>query len=250
MKRNFKQLLAICLTIAIVLSMTVVNVSAEDYSSGGFALSTANQTVRQSNSASSAAVGTLYAFEGFTILYGVGNNLYIEYSTPSGAKRGYLVNPQVDWRWTDTSAAAYVKSSTNLYYGPNTSKYDVAGTVFAGEFVAVLAAKKETGWAYVEYNTTAGRKRGYMPTSSLTIYNSRTFQGSFCIVSPNPTSVSGTMNVKSGPGDNYPTIGYVSNENIHRGTIFNLYDNYAYQFIEYTVDSTGKVKSGYISYYE
>lgn len=247
MKRILKKLLAISLAITTVLTMTAFTASAEDYSSGGYALSTANQTVWQSNSTSSAQVGTLYALEGFTILYGVGDNLYIEYSTSSGAKRGYLVNPLVDWRWTDTSAAAYVKSTTNLYYGPNSGTYELAGTVYAGEFVAALAA--EGNWAYVEYNTTAGRKRGYMPVSSLTIYNQRVWNGSF-YTAGSPTSTGGRIYIRSGPGDNYPSIGYVENENFKVGTRFPLYGNYVYRYVEYTVDSSGKIKSGYIGGYE
>lgn len=247
MKRKLNRLLALCLAIVSMLSATAITVGAEDYSSGGYALSTANQTVYQSNSTSSARVGTLYALEGFTILYGVGNNLYIEYSLPSGAKRGYLVNPKVDWRWTDTSAAAYVKSTTNLYYGPNSSTYELAGTVYAGEFVAALAA--EGNWAYVEYNTTAGRKRGYMPVTSLTIYNQRVWNGSFCYAGT-PATTSGRVYVRSGPGDNYPSIGYVENEPYMIGSRFPLYGNYVYRYVEYTVDSSGKIKSGYIGGYD
>lgn len=128
MKRKFNKLLALYLVIASMLSATVATAKAEDYSSGGYALSTANQTVYQSNSTSSAQVGTLYALEGFTILYGVGNNLYIEYSTSSGAKRGYLVEPKIklsNFHLKNNSLKEYLTNSNTLSDYWQTSTFDI-----------------------------------------------------------------------------------------------------------------------------
>lgn len=245
MKRVFKRLMGALLAVVTVMSCFTFYVAhAEDYSNGGYALSTRTQSVRSANSASASVIGTIYAYEGMTVLTQLGSNMYIEYSTPSGPKRGYLINAQMDWRWIDHSRVGRVNSSTNVRYGPSSSAYDVAGSISSGEYVAVLGMGN--GWAYVEYNASVGRKRGYIPTSVLTTYGSHSLYGLYSCEG----DLHASANVLSGPGDGYPTIGSVSNENVKYGPMISLYDNIIYIYIEYYIDGTNLKKSGFIKAYD
>ena len=150
--RNFKKFLS-CLVIitSIFITITVSGIADEDYTYGAFALSTAYQTVYKYNNTNSQTVGSVYAYEGITILYTQGSSYYIEYSSSTGAKRGYLLNPQVAWFESDNTTVGYVNTTSTTYCGPNTSTYSSTGTVYSGEYVAVLKATPT--WAYIEYNT-------------------------------------------------------------------------------------------------
>ena len=90
LKKIKNRILSIFLAIVtIMLAFPMTTFTAEHYN-GGWAMSGATQTV-YSNSSGSSAIGTIYDHEGMTVLSVSGNTAYIDYSTPSGAKKGYLI---------------------------------------------------------------------------------------------------------------------------------------------------------------
>ena len=120
-------------------------------------------------------VGSVFEGEGITVLYDYGYSdasktyivAYIEFSTSSGTKRGYVYNDQLDNASYATSVAR-VTDTSPAYSGPDSS-YVKLGGAYYNEFVSILA--KEGDWAFVEYNTSSGRKRGFMSYSKLSNYN-------------------------------------------------------------------------------
>lgn len=232
--------LAMVLTIAPVLPQKVY--AAEDYN-GGWAIANTSVNV-YSNSSGSSKIGTIYANEGFTILSQSGNTMHVEYSTSKGAKQGYLVNPNITSEVNSTSVAK-VTSNTNTYYGPSSSNYASAGSVYAGEFVAVL--QRERGWSFIEYNTNSGRKRAYVPDSTLNCYNSHRLSGfSLDAISSGLTVyITGTAPVYSGPSSMYPQVGSVSNETVPYCAYVG-YNGSSYWYVEYYINGTNQKKTGYV----
>ena len=189
--------------------------------------------------------GTIYKNEGFTILNYLSNNwIHVEYSTSSGAKRGYVKRTSSNVNVEQGSYVATVTKDSSLYYGNSTSKYQKSGTVYAGEIVTVLD-KNLFGWAFIEYNTNSGRKRGYMSSYETKLDDDG---GVLAVGLPiekttDERKVSGYKDVYSGPSKQYPSIGSVSDETVWR---FKISDGVYY--IKYKVDGSTKLKSGYIFY--
>lgn len=244
-KKNFTlRILGAMLVIAMILCIVPnPNVHAATGFDGGWGITNSTVPV-YSNAAFSSQIGTIYSAEGFSVLNHYGSYAYVEYSSPSGAKRGYI-------RWNnasikDPSCVALVTRNSNLYYGNNTSTYQVSGSVYAGEIVAVLA--KNDDWVYVEYNTTSGRKRGYMSYSNLDCYNRPGWFSDLCNYDNKGRDwyVSGTYNVRSGPSTQYPAIGTVSNETVKYFDIETTGGYNEWHYIEYTVNGTSQKKSGFI----
>ena len=187
--------------------------------------------------------GTIYKNEGFTILNYLSNNwIHVEYSTSSGAKRGYVKRTSSNVKVEQTSFVATVTKDSSLYYGNSTSKYQKSGTVYDGEVVTVLDTSL-SGWAFIEYNTNKGRKRGYMSSyeSKLDFDENVLAAGLPIEDADEDRTVSGYKDVYSGPSKQYPSIGSVSDETVWR---FKISDGVYY--IKYKVDGTTKLKSGYI----
>lgn len=103
-KKFTKRILCSLLILLSVLSSfsAVPTMAAENYN-GGWAMVSSNQTVWNNTSSSKSAIGTVYAHEGITVLSTSGNTAYIEYSTPNGAKRGYLINPSYYYNETSNT---------------------------------------------------------------------------------------------------------------------------------------------------
>lgn len=59
----------------------------------------------------------------------------------------------------NSTVARVIASSSPAYAGPDNS-YVKLGGVYKNEFVAILSVNGK--WAYCEYNTKGGRKRGYI----------------------------------------------------------------------------------------
>lgn len=95
--------------------------------------------------------------------------VFIEYSTPEGPKRGFIADLDAIFVQEETSSVARVLHDSDLYYGNDKSLYAKAGTVYANEYVTVLAKKGD--WVYVEFNTKQGRGRGYLLQSDLEFLN-------------------------------------------------------------------------------
>lgn len=246
MKKMFtfkKRLMSLVLTLMTVMSVIpAATVNAAENYNGGWAM--ADQTISvYSDVSCTTKIGTIYQHEGFTMLNNLGyNKAYVEYSTSSGAKRGYVSG---GYGYMNPSCVAVVTTSSTLYYGNNTGTYQVAGTVYSGELVAVLA--KNDNWVYVEYNTNSGRKRGYMPFTNLSCYNRPgIFRDLYNFKNSGWSEyVSGTYNVRSGPSTQYPAVGTISNENV---TILGSESTggYTWSYIEYTVNGSSQKKSGFV----
>lgn len=126
----------------------------------------------------STKLGSVSAGEGVTILYDYGYSdwtgksyrvAFIEYSTASGTKRGYVYKDQLDNASYPTSVAR-VMDTNSAYSGPDNS-YVKLGGAYYNEYVTILAKNTGNDWVFVEYNTSTGRKRGYMLYTKLSNCN-------------------------------------------------------------------------------
>lgn len=249
-KRFFGMLMAV---IMLVTAMPIQTAHAATDYNGGFALSLSGQSVYSAQSGGSR-IGSINKGEGITVLCTGSGYAEIEYSTSSGTKHGYLQNPNYRlYRYANApdvrnSSVAHVDSTASVYYGPSTSQYQRVGSVYAGEFV--VAFGESNGWTYIEYNSSSGRKRGYVSDSSLTIYYWLRLRGHLLAESTVIDSsawISGKHYVYAGPSSQYPTVGYVQDENIiEYSTVYPDADGRSYQYVEYYVGSSSTRKSGYL----
>lgn len=253
--RFFSFILAI---VSVVALLPVVPANAASNINGGWALmngrsngSTASYTVYDS-SALTNSKGSVSPYEGITVMYQVGNAYYIEYSSANGTngmKDGYVRISDVNTGALGITFVATVNTASNIYYGPDSSSYDKVGSVSSGEHVCVLAANSP--WAYVEYNTSQGRKRGYMSWGNLTPHNQPSWIPDLYTRNTDfhiPFSPNSRTPVYAGPTEKYPIVGYVGTsdgslkvyyEQAYKGTIDANY-------IQYKNDNTGKLKSGFV----
>lgn len=194
--------------------------------------------------------GKIYRYEGFSV---IGLDLWyleVEYSTPNGTQRGFIPKESPDEFILPDSCVARVNSTATLYYGASTTAHPTSGTVSTGELVTVLA--KNGDWVYVEYNTNAGRKRGYMLYSTLTCYDRPdSFPDLYSYNNAGTTHYySGRHTVYSGPSKNYASVGYIQDEYVTLYAEFD-YDGFGEGtswYIEYNVTVNGQLlrKSGWI----
>ncbi len=192
-------------------------------------------------------IGTIYKYEGYTGLGVVMGGFYVEYSTPSGTKRGYTKQFVGDDPYGATCLAR-VTSSTAVYYGTSTTVNPIVGNVYAGEYVTVLA--KNDNWIYVEYNTNQGRKRGYMSYTNVKCFNRPgVFPDIYTHGNPGVTHyVSGTYTVYTGLSSHYAPAGSISNENITvlAWEYIGVSPDEMSIYIEYNVPGSAPRKSGFI----
>ena len=185
-------------------------------------------------------IGTIYSEEGCTILdyySDYGEYYKIEYSTPNGPKRGYVLMQYI-YNYTNTTPAT-VTQYTEVWYGSDADVYQKSGAVYAGETVALLNVGDY--WAYIEYNTTQGRKRGYVPYKYL---NPQYTIPTGMIKYPIEVPYVGSYTVYSGPSPQYVAVGSVSNEYVNLLEIVTFGDRRAW-YITYNVPGQ-KMKAGYI----
>lgn len=253
MKKKCKvleRILSLVLIASLFTNFTFNALAAEPESSynGGWGITINSGPVYDSPSLTNR-IGSLFAREGFTVLVELSNNVsYIEYSTASGTKRGYIGTDIKGFYDNAYAGVAKVNTTSNVYYGSSTSIYQKAGAVYAGENVVLLARNGD--WSYIEYNTTADRKRGYIYSSSLTPYNtplSGVYGDLYTLRTPKNRYIEGTRKVYSGPSVNYAQVGSVSDETvITRGYFWFSEDESPVYYIEYNVDGTNQKKSGFI----
>lgn len=190
-------------------------------------------------------VGSIFQGEGVTVLYDYGysdssksyNVSYIEFSTSSGTKRGYVYTDQLNSASYPTSVAR-VLDTNSAYAGPDNS-YVKLGGAYYNEFVTILAKNTNNDWAFVEYNTSSGRKRGYMSYSKLYNYN---HPGMYNDLATNQGLRQATqaLTVYGGPNSNNANIGSVLNQEVV--SLFGIENDYAY--VEYS--TTNGAKRGYV----
>lgn len=218
----------------------------EEIMTGGQRYAKQNLSIQSCDDTSiSTTLGTVYAGEGLTVLYDYGYSgsngsyriAYIEISTSTGTKRGYVYNDQLDNTGYNSSVAR-VTATSPAYSGPDSS-YVKLGGAYYNEFVSILA--KDGDWVFVEYNTSSGRKRGYMSYSNLYNYN---HPGMYNDLATNHGLKQATqqLTVYGGPNSNNANIGLIYNQEVV--SLFGVERGYAY--IEYS--TTNGAKRGYVLY--
>lgn len=118
-------------------------------------------------------LGSIYVGEYVIALGKIDNYYYIEYNSPSGRKRGYVKNTNIALssssvpNITEANQSVQMKSAEKVYSGPSVT-YANIGSVDKNE-PATLINTGDRGWYQIEYNTSLGFKRGYVPKSSADI---------------------------------------------------------------------------------
>lgn len=234
---------------------------AEDDFWGGYAMSNSAQRVYSCDDYSTKIdIGSISAGEGVTRLYEYSSTasngqtysvMFIEYSTSSKTKRGYVFNPNFSYPYSKTCVGR-MTMGVNLSYGVDgcdafsDTTFDKAGYVGEGEYVAVIAKNYEKNDAiYIEYNTPQGRKRGYTQAKYVYLYNS---PGSFADIYFYKTGTiynTGSYgDVYAGPSSAYPSIGKIYDG---EDTYISLgYSVNGYRPVQYKVSNSSLVKMGYI----
>jgi len=221
---------------------------------GGLRYSAANQQVWSIDEISTRLhIGNLSYDQSFTLLYQYNHNgysiSYIEFSTPSGPARGYLFNGNMFKPHTvlangdyETKVARVISNAT-VYHENNAGVS--AGSVYTGEIVTVIT--KNGDWVYVEYNVSAGRKRGFMSANCLSIYapTGYVFKDNYMYsFSPALERCWGTMNIYAGPNNTYPLLDTVTDAWFF--PYYNSMSNYtgSWCFVSYQT-SNGTYKAGW-----
>lgn len=223
---------------------TVSNVSGpvyEEIFEGGFKYCNSKLTVKSTYLFDySVNSGTIYAGEGFTELdcYNINGSIVslVEFSTPSGTKRGFVDTSNLVAPEYGSSVARVIASSAPAYSGPDSS-YVKLGGVYKDEYVSILASEED--FFFVEYNTKSGRKRGYIKCSNLENCYIRTYSNF-----ENHNSLKKATEeliVYGGPNANYANIGTIFNQEI----ISYLSVEKEFSYIEYT--TSNGAKRGYVS---
>ena len=179
----------------------------------------------------------IFPNETFTILCKDGNSYFISYSTANGPTLGYVFTGfMFD---TYSTCMGIVTSYSSVYYGPDTTTYERSGSVNSGEYVAILAS--ESNWYFIEYDTSNGRKRAYVPAQNVSIQYAEDSNiplfGNVC----GELTISSKINVRQGPSTLYSVYGSVSDQ---KADLLKVEDDFYY--IRYSLNS-GKLKTGYIA---
>lgn len=179
----------------------------------------------------------IFPNETFTILCKDGNSYFISYSTANGPTLGYVFTGFIFD--TYSTCMGIVTSYSSVYYGPDTTTYERSGSVNSGEYVAILAS--ESNWYFIEYDTSNGRKRAYVPAQNVSIQYAEDSNiplfGNVC----GELTISSKINVRQGPSTLYSVYGSVSNQ---KADLLKVEDDFYY--IRYSLNS-GKLKTGYIA---
>lgn len=254
MKNIKKKIITFVLSIATLITALPMSSSvafaAENYNGGWALVRNSNGQEVFNESSLSTHKGTVYAGEGVTVLNVSGNSAEIQYSTSGAPKTGFVPVSSLDTSFLASTCVAKVTTSSNVYYGNSTS-YSSCGSVSSGELVVILA--KNGSWVYVEYNTSGGRKRGYMLYSNLSCYNRPSY---FPDIYTYNNAGLGThrynegSKLLSGPSSQYRTV--TTLKQTVNLTYYYSYTNPAfpsgsieYEYVEY-VDTDGIRKSGFI----
>lgn len=232
---------------AVNVSVTDVNKLPARSANGRACRCTSKLTVINKPVGGSASVGSISANESFTRFDETDNAYtYVEYSTSSKTKRGFVLTSSLS-SGSNTGRTGVVAESCDVYHGPDLDGYAKVGSVDAGEVVAVLEYETPISadkWLMIEYNTTSGRKRGYVPRHYISITS---FSGVNVMRKiQSIATFAGTASAKAyyGPNTTFPSVG-----SIGAGELVSLIDqwdtNGSYRFIEY--NTSGGKKRGYVA---
>ena len=168
------------------------------------------------------------------------NYYYITYTAGSTKKRGFVpVGSFVNESGLPTAAmfnsgclgVCTAPGKTPVYYGPNSSGFASVGTISHSEtFTVFLPAVND--WYYIEYSTSGGAKRGFIPISIV-----RNLKG---ILARTNTAKS----VYAGPKTSYALLGGLSQYEYCVLVAYGVIDSTAWFQAEYSAGGTRK--RGYI----
>lgn len=253
--RFFSFLMALVMSLALIPATSVhaqeVNPNSATFNECGWSIATQRVTVYDDDR---IGIGYIEEGEGFTFLCSrfVAGQLMamVNYSTPSGEKTGYI-KPLIGWDLNYTTCAGVVNATTTVYYGKNTNQYQVAGTVSAGEYVSILA--EAAGKYCIEFNTNAGRKRGWCSTSTITKKLPKDYDVTLGQLPCNATFVNtnrtySSRDVYAGPSTAYCKVGAIGTSSPTETVYITAeytYNGQKWAYITYSVPGQ-KDKSGYI----
>lgn len=228
-----------------LMAISSVNVFADSYNWGGLRIARDSSVAVYSDENCTQKIGTIYKYEGYTVLNTTSKGFEIQYSTSKGSKHGYTNEWFAEFPCGLTGLAK-VRNTTNVYYGTSTTVNPVAGTVYTDEFVSFLA--KNGDWAYIEYDTSSGRKRGYTYYNNLVMINRwENMPDIYMHQNPGVTvHVSGNYTIYSGPSSQYASVGSIGNENITAIAKVYIAEGKESIYIEYNVPGNAPRKSGFI----
>jgi hypothetical protein len=195
-------------------------------------------TVYSGPDTTTAVIGAVFAQEGITQFTLEENGFhFIEYSTSEGAKRGYILSSNLIRK---EGGLAIASTAADVYYAY--SLESKAGAIYANEYVTIL--QKNDQRSYIEYNTTSGRKRGYVSNSSLQFLDTGEVPA-LPNYSEETLLPAETMKVYFGPSDKYAVVGSINKgEQVTRLSSPAL-NTGSYSFVQYsTAEGT---KRGYVT---
>ena len=197
---------------AVNVSVTDVNKLPARSANGRACRCTSKLTVINKPVGGSASVGSISANESFTRFDETDNAYtYVEYSTSSKTKRGFVLTSSLS-SGVNTGRTGVVAENCDVYHGPDLDGYAKVGSVDAGEVVAVLEYETPISadkWLMIEYNTTSGRKRGYVPRHYISITS---FSGVNVMRKiQSIATFAGTASAKAyyGPNTTFPSVGSI-----------------------------------------
>lgn len=138
-------------------------------------MSSASSVYFGPSSAMYPSVGSVSASENITVFSQELGWFYIEYTTSTKPKRGYVpmstvqnyVSLQAILPYRDMSGYSDMPSGTvTVYYGPSSSSFQSVGSISANEGFTRFS-ETSNGYCYCEYSTSSGPKRGYVALSAL-----------------------------------------------------------------------------------
>lgn len=227
---------------------TVVAANVPERSFTGFAdVTNGELTVYTGPAGNYAASGTVYAGEGVTKFNeSTDGYTFIEYSSSSGTKRGYVQSGQLAMRNRGVLAVVTTVPAT-VYAGPDDT-YFPSGGVFEEEWVVILerdvSSIYPTKWYQIEYNAPSGRKRGYVKQSCLTPVQSLDYVPELG-TGTGLALAQGDQIVYSGPGSGFATVGTIfANERV--STLIGYHAESIYKYIEYNTGGGQSSKRGYV----
>lgn len=213
---------------------------------GGWGQSWVSRIIYNDSDLTSPITGiSLPAGVGFTILDQTSTAYCIDtYISSTQHVLGCWISRTPNMSSNFTAITGVATSAGYAYGGTNSSTFEYIGSFGTGSNVTVLS--KSGTYYYVEFNNSSYlRKRGWVPSSCLSLYGSAT-PIDFDTLSGNMTYYGNNQNVHYAPG-----TGYISFTSIGTDTRFSIVNfttihGIDYALINYIPYAGAKVRTGYI----
>ena len=148
----------------VVNSATVKNQVISTFPAGYGGTASLKATVYGAPSTTASNLGFIRAGEDVTVFSGNDDGFaFMEYSTLSGVKRGYV--KIVELLQVQRGKLCTVDALTEVVYSGPAVTFATVGSVALNE--CIVALEYDGNWLYIEYNTSIGRKRGYITIVSV-----------------------------------------------------------------------------------